>query len=117
MGADIWTASVRRWIDRGAYPRALRALEARPELAYRVIERTLPLFEDPALVPALSNVVEKGFERIVLERADAVQALRFAGTIMPTAQKRVGIEVLEAVARSETGDPAEKARLMMLDAR
>jgi len=113
VGADIWTASVDRWIDRRAYTRVLRALEARPELAYRVIDRTSPLFEDPALVPALSDIVEKCFDKIVLERTDAVQALRFAGTLMPTPQKRVGVRVLEAVARSETGDPAEQARLRL----
>ena len=27
VGADIWTASVNRWIDRKAYPRVLQALE------------------------------------------------------------------------------------------
>ncbi len=113
VGADVWTASVDRWIDRRAYTRVLRALETRPQLAYRVIDRTLPLFEDSALVPALSNVVEKCFDKIVLERTDAVQALRFASALMSTPQKRVGVIVLEAVARSETGDPAEQARLKL----
>jgi hypothetical protein len=32
---------------------------------------------------------------------------------MLTPQKRVGVRVLEAVARSETGDPAEQARLKL----
>jgi tetratricopeptide (TPR) repeat protein len=113
VGAEIWTASVDHWIDRRAYPRALRALEARPQLAYRVIDRISPLFEDPALVPALSDIVQKCFDKIVLERTDAEQALRFAGTLLPTAQKRVGVRVLEAVARSDTGDPAEQARLKL----
>jgi tetratricopeptide (TPR) repeat protein len=113
VGADIWTASVDRWIDRKAYPRVLRALEARPQLAYRVINRTSPLFEDPAFVPALSEIVEKCFEKIVLERTDAVQALRFADTLMPTSQKRLRVSVLEAVARSETGESAEQARLKL----
>jgi tetratricopeptide (TPR) repeat protein len=113
VGADIWTASVDHWIDRGAYLRALRALEARPQLAYRVIDRISPLFEDPALVPALSDIVQKCFDKIVLERTDAERALRFAGTLMPTPQKGVGVRVLEAVARSETGDPAEQARLKL----
>ena len=113
VGADIWTASVYHWIDRGAYTRVLRALEARPQLAYRVIGRTSPLFEDPALVPALSDIIQKCFDKVVLERREAEQALRFAGTLMLTPQKRVGVRVLEAVARSETGDPAEQARLKL----
>jgi tetratricopeptide (TPR) repeat protein len=113
VGADIWTASVDHWIDRKAYPRVLRALEARPQLAYRVFDRTSPLFEDPALAPALSDIVQKCFNKIVLERTDAEQALRFAETLVPTPQKLVGVSVLEAVARSETGDPAEQARLKL----
>ena len=32
---------------------------------------------------------------------------------MPTPQKSVGVKVLEAVARSETGDLAEQARLRL----
>jgi tetratricopeptide (TPR) repeat protein len=113
VGADIWTASVNRWIDHKAYPRVLRALEARPQLAYRVFDRTAPLFEDPIFVSELSDIVEKCFDTIVLERTDAAQALRFASTLVPTPQKRVGVKVLEAVARSGTGDTAEKARLML----
>jgi tetratricopeptide (TPR) repeat protein len=113
VGADIWTASVNRWIDRRAYPRVLRALEARPQLAYRVFDRTAPLFEDPIFVSELSDIFEKCFDTIVLERTDAAQALRFASTLIPTSQKRVGLKVLEAVARSGTGDTAEKARLIL----
>ena len=78
VGADIWTASVDRWIDRRAYARVIQALETRPQWAYRIVDHTLPLFEDPALVPTVSSVVEKCFDKVVLERTDAVQALRFA---------------------------------------
>jgi hypothetical protein len=113
VGADIWTASVDHWIDRKAYPRVLQALEARPQWAYRVFDRTSPLFEDPALAPSLSGIVQKCFNKIVLERTDAEQALKFAETLVPTPQKLVGVSVLEAVARSETGDPAEQARLKL----
>ena len=113
VGADVWTASVDRWIERKGYARVLRALEARPQWAYRVIDRVSVLFEDPALVPGLSNILEKCFDNIVLEQADAFQALRFAGALMPTPERPVGVRILEAVARSETGDPAKQARLQL----
>jgi tetratricopeptide (TPR) repeat protein len=113
VGAEVWTASVDRWIDRKSYARVLRALEARPQWAYRVIDHVPVLFEDPALVPALSNILEKCFDNIVLEQTDAFQALRFAGALMPTPQRPVGVRILEAVARSETGDAAQQARLRL----
>ena len=113
VGADIWTAAVDRWIDHKGYARVLRALEARPEWVYRIIDRLPILFEDPALAPALSSVLEKCFDKIILEQTDALQALRFADTLMPTPQRPVGVRILEAVARSETGDPAEQAKLRL----
>jgi hypothetical protein len=113
VGADIWTAAVDRWIDHKGYARVLRALEARPEWVYRIIDRLPILFEDPALAPALSGVLEKCFDKIILEQTDALQALRFADTLMPTPQRPVGVRILEAVARSETGDPAEQAKLRL----
>jgi len=113
VGAEVWTASVDRWIDHKGYARVLRALESRPQWAYRVVDRVPVLFEDPALAPALSDVLEKCFDKIVLEQTDAFQALSFAGTLISTPQRSVGVRILEAVARSETGDPAEQARLRL----